>query len=180
LSIHSISQTNQTCSYEPSIKTLDPYEAEYLINYLKNRRHLSGASRKQVKRLEKHAPYFKLTDDNTILARESLNDEFNITIPRPEDRQAIVLKEHELGHPKGEKIEYALKEKKIMWRNMRKYIDSLIALCDICIKHERMKTINNPATALNVDNIFDRWGIDITGGLPVTDEGFHAVLTVVE
>jgi hypothetical protein len=43
-----------------------------------------------------------------------------------------------------------------------------------------MKTINNPATALNIDNIFDRWGIDITGGLPVTDEGFHAVLTVVE
>jgi hypothetical protein len=39
-----------------------------------------------------------------------------------------VLKEHELGHPKGEKIEYSLNENKIMWRNMRKYIDSLIAL----------------------------------------------------
>ena len=34
--------------------------------------------------------------------------------------------------------------------------------------------------ALSIDNIFDRMGIDLTGGFPFTKEGYHAVLTVVE
>ena len=177
---HPVLYSNHLSIEEASVKTLDPYEDACLLSYLKNRRHIPGASRKQVKRIEKHAPFFKLNDDDTILARLNSNDEFDITIPKPEHRQEIVLKEHELGHPKGEKIEQSIRSKKIMWKNMRKFIDDLISLCDICIKHEKIKATNNPAMALNIDNIFDRWGIDITGGLPVTKEGYHAFLTVVE
>ena len=163
-----------------SVKSLDPYEDGCLMNYIRNRRHVPGASNKQVKRVERLAPFFKLSDDDTIYARLNKKTEFEYKIPRPEDRRELVLREHELGHPKGEKIEEALRAKKVYWKNMRKYIDDLIALCDICIKYDQIKATNNPAMALNIDNIFDRMGIDITGGFPLTKEGYHAVLTVVE
>jgi hypothetical protein len=35
-------------------------------------------------------------------------------------------------------------------------------------------------TTLNVDIIFDRMGMDIVMGLPTTNEGYHAILVVVE
>ena len=93
------------------------------MNYIRNRRHVPGARYKQVKRVERLAPFFKLSDDDTIYARLNKKTEFEYKIPRPEDRRELVLREHELGHPKAEKIEEALRAKKIYWKNMRKYID---------------------------------------------------------
>ena len=63
---------------------------------------------------------------------------------------------------------------------MSKDIQNMIDTCEVCIKHDKIISKHNPATALYIDNIFDRWAIDITGGLAVTKEGFHAILTVVE
>ncbi len=150
------------------------------MHYLIHRSHVAGASNKQVKRVNKAAKLFRINEDGTIVARHTILDEFEIIIPKPEDRQELVLKEHELGHPNGEKIEKALKEKNFFWKNMRKLIDELVSLCDICIKHDKLKLINNPAVALNIDNIFDRWGIDVIMGLHTTNDGYHAILTVVE
>jgi hypothetical protein len=163
-----------------SSKTQDPYEDECLLHFLTHHRHLPGASKKQVKRVSKAALYYKIKDDGSMVARNNIKQLFDITIPKLEERQDIVLKEHELGHPKTEKIKQALDLKKIFWKNMRKFIDDVISQCDICIKHERLKLVNNPALALNVDNIFDRMGMDIVMGLPTTNEGYHAILVVVE
>jgi hypothetical protein len=54
-----------------------------------------------------------------------------LTIPKLEERLDIFLKEHELGHPKTEKIKQALDLKKIFWWNMRKFINDFISQCDI-------------------------------------------------
>ena len=163
-----------------SSKTQDPYEDECLLHFLTHHRHLPGASKKQVKRVSKASLYYKINDDGTMVARNNVKNLFDITIPRLEERLDIVLKEHELGHPKVEKIKQALDLKKIFWKNMRKFIDDVISQCDICIKHERLKLVNNPALALNIDNIFDRMGMDIVMGLPTTHDGYHAILVVVE
>ena len=48
---------------EISIKSLDPYEDEGLLYFLKYRKFLSGSSSKQIKRLEKLVDLFKLEDD---------------------------------------------------------------------------------------------------------------------
>ena len=63
---------------------------------------------------------------------------------------------------------------------MKKFIEDTISKCEICIKHDRLKLVNNPALALNIKNIFDRMGMDIVMGLPVTKEGYHAIVVVIE
>jgi hypothetical protein len=45
---------------EISNKTLDPYEDEGLLHFLKFRKFLSGSSSKQIKRVEKLLDHYKL------------------------------------------------------------------------------------------------------------------------
>jgi hypothetical protein len=47
----------------------------------------------------KLSPFFTIKEDKTIMARLNLNEEFEITIPKPESRLEKILKEHEVGHP---------------------------------------------------------------------------------
>ena len=63
---------------------------------------------------------------------------------------------------------------------MEKFIHDTISVCDICIRHDQIIKLDDPAVALNIDNIFERWGIDIVNGLPLTDEGYCSMLVVVE
>ena len=47
---------------------------------------------------------YKINDDGSLVARKNVKDVFDIKIPKIEEREDIVLTEHELGHPKSEKI----------------------------------------------------------------------------
>ena len=105
---------------------------------------------------------------------------FSLTIAKPDDQLELVLKEHELTHYNTRKILELLTKKNYFWKNMERFIHYTISVCDICIRHELSMKIENPAAALNIEKIFDRWGIDIVGGLPLTDEGFSSMLVVVE
>ena len=40
-------------------------------------------------------------------------------------------------------------------------------------KYANIRLKNHHATAFPIDNIFDRWGIDIVGGLPITKQGYR-------
>jgi len=163
-----------------SRKVLDPYEDACLMNYLKFKRHVPGASKKKIKRIERTCVLYQLKEDGTIMARRNENMSFSLTIPKPDDRLELVLKEHELTHYKTRKILESLTKKNYFWKNMEKFIHDTISVCDICIRHDLVVKIENPAAALNIENIFDRWGIDIVGGLPLTDEGYSSMLVVVE
>jgi hypothetical protein len=114
------------------------------------------------------------------MARRNEGMSFSIVIPRPENRLDLVLKEHELTHYKTRKILDSLTKQNYYWKNMEKFIHNTISVCDICIRHDQIMKIDNSATALTIDNIFDRWSIDIVGGLPLTDEGYSSMLVVVE
>ena len=63
---------------------------------------------------------------------------------------------------------------------MIKDIINVINRCEICIKYDKIKLINNPATAMHVDNYFDKMSIDIKGGLHTTEDGNSSMLVVVE
>ena len=167
-------------SEEHSLKSVDPYYDACLLNYLKYRRHIPGASNRQVKRVEKHAPFYRLNEDESISARKNIQDEFKINIPKPSERQELILTEHELGHPKTEGVIQRLKEKKIQWKNMQRDIEKIISLCDICIRHDKIIKQGNPAQAINIDTIFQRLGIDCITGLPMSKNGYSVMLVVVE
>ena len=87
-----------------SSKVLDPYEDSCLLNYLKFKRHVPGASKKKIKRIERTCVLYQLKDDGTIMARRNEGMSFSIVIPKPENRLDLVLKEHELTHYKTRKI----------------------------------------------------------------------------
>ena len=173
-------QRNELAIEQQSTKLLDPYDDPCLLNYLIHRRHVAGASRKQVKRVEKSATLYKIKEDGTIMARKNRDHEFTITIPKPENREEIILKEHELQHSKSGKIVYNLSSKNIFWKNMEKQIDDLISLCEVCIRYDKIIRQDNPATAIHIDNIFERWGLDVVSGLPLSKEGYSAILVVIE
>ena len=172
--------TNELSIELNSSKVLDPYEDTCLLYYLKNRRHVPGASKKKIKRIERTCRLYQLKEDGTIMARRNEEMSFSITIPKPEDRINLVLKEHELTHYHTRKIYDSLTAQNYYWKNMEKFIHDTISVCDICIRHDQIIKLDNPAVALNIDNIFERWGIDIVNGLPLTDEGYCSMLVVVE
>jgi len=165
---------------EWSMKLSDPYEDEPLLHFLKHKRHLPGISRKQANRVEKASTLYKLNADGTIMARKNSTLEFNLTVPKPELRESIILKEHELSHTKAGKIHSSLSSQNIYWRNMTKFIETVVSKCSICLKYDKFKQINDTALATSIDGIFDRIGIDLESGLPVSKEGFSSILVIVE
>ena len=103
---------------ETSLKNSDPYEDGCLMHYLKYKKHINGASKKQLKRVENKAKFFQMTEAGIIMMRNKIDAEFNILIPKPEDREFIILKEHELTHSRTNKIVDTLRYKGFNWVNM--------------------------------------------------------------
>ena len=105
--------------------------------------------------------------------------EYNIIVPKPDQRQDIITRAHQLGHFK-EETTYKQLQNKFFWKNMRKDIAFVISQCLPCVRNKILPTISNPSIALKVTDIFDRIGIDLVFGLPLTDSGYHGVLIITE
>ena len=75
-------------------KSLDIFEDEYAMHYLKFGRHKTGSSNNQVKRVEKIAGSHKMVE-NTIYYKH--NDKWLI-VPPTSERQTIVTRCHLIGH----------------------------------------------------------------------------------
>ena len=165
---------NRDQTTEHSSKLFDPYEDSALLHYLETRKHIPGLSKKQTRRIEKSFLFYHLKNDK-IMCRKSIEDDFTIEIPRPEMRAEIIKKEHELSHFKPQHIYDNLINKMYFWKNMMRDITEICGVCEVCLKYDKQKLVNAPANALHIDSIFDRWGIDIVGGLPETKEGYRSI-----
>ena len=104
----------------------------------------------------------------------------NIRISKLEDRYAIVEQQNEIGHKTERAMIKSISTANIYWPKMHIDIANFKNKCEACQKYANIRLKNHPATAFPIDNIFDRWGIDIVGGLPITKQGYHAILIVVE
>ena len=93
------------------------------------------------------------------MARKNPSFEFTITIPKIEVRIELILKEHEMSHNKTGKILLSLTSKNVFWKNMEKQIEEVVSICDVCIRHDKIK---------------------LQDGLPHSKDGYCAMLTVVE
>ena len=63
---------------------------------------------------------------------------------------------------------------------MMKNIDTIIRNCIECLKHKRIKLNEHPAIALSIHTLMERIGIDLAFGQPMTEEGYHGVLVIIE
>ena len=63
---------------------------------------------------------------------------------------------------------------------MIELIIQIIAACMVCQQFERARIYDHPAKALPILGLFDRVGIDLVFGLPLTLEGFKGILLITD
>lgn len=161
-----------------SAKTLDPFEDDTLLYYLKHRKFRPGTAKKQCKRVEKLATHYQLKDDE-LWYRKNEEDEYKLRVPRKEKRAEIAKKAHLLGHFQSETTYDRLKDK-YFWKKMKDDIKAVIEQCWTCARFEKARTVEHPAQALQINSIFERVGIDLVLGLPNTDEGYNGIVVITE
>ena len=111
-----------------SPKSLDPYEDDYLLYYLRHGKHKAGTSKKQVKRVLKEAEVFKWEDMMLKYKASPEEEEHNLIVPPKEERTDIVLRAHLLGHFQIQSTYNRLKEK-YYWKNMIEGVKKVISKC---------------------------------------------------
>jgi hypothetical protein len=62
---------------------------------------------------------------------------------------------------------------------MIEFVIQIIAACMVCQQFERARIYDHPAKALPILGLFDRVGIDLVFGLPLTLEGFKGILLLI-
>ena len=174
-------RTTKTLSKEDEVssKVLDPWEDETLLHFLRHRRHIDGASKKQVRRVERLATQYVLENNTLFYRKEGEGGETHLAVPKMQDRMGIVKRAHLLGHFQEESTINRLKEK-YFWPRMANDVAACIKNCLACIRSREGQTLEHPARSLQVSGIFDRIGIDCVFGFPIDEEGHCGVLVLTE
>ena len=169
---------SQRADQEDSIeKSLDVYENEPFMYFLKHKKHIPGASSNIVKRIDKLSKSYTF-DGKEIKYRRYPDENWKI-VPPPAMRIELINKAHLIGHFQVQSTWDRLKTD-YYWRKMKDQIAHVLRQCEVCARNEREATLNHPAIALRVGGIFDRVGIDLVFGLPETSENYTGVMVITD
>jgi len=118
---------------EISQKSLDVYEDETLMYYLKNGKFEAGQSKKQIKRVELLAKKYFFEDESVFIK----TNEGIRKVPKINERSDIVLKAHLLGHFQSETTLKRIKENSACFldatpKEEYKYLQTLVFIGFIC------------------------------------------------
>ena len=158
-------------------KTLDVFEDEPLLYFIKNGRNITGRSTKTAIRITKQAPFYKW-DGDKIWHRKSEGEGWK-EVPPLSERREIIIKAHLLGHFKDVTTYNRLKET-YWWKKMLDQIKHIISQCGSCERNSRAKVYNHPAIAIKVNGLFDTLHLDLVLGLEVTKDGYNGIFTLME
>lgn len=175
-----ISEVNEDDYHSP--KSLDPYDDEALLNFLRFKIHLSGTTVKQMKRIEKLRKLYRLTINDLgkeVIVYTKDNESQPLIIPEKSERTGIALRAHLLGHFQTESTMRRIQER-FFWKNMRHTVEMVIRACTECVRHQKTPVVNHGARVLEISGIFERIGIDLQFGFPESQEGFKGLLVIVE
>ena len=153
---------------ELPLKFDDPHDNIALMYFLNYGKHKDGSSKKQVKYIEKLANHY-LIDKDELKYRKNSESEYKI-VPKKSDRREIVLKEHLLGHFQAETTFERLKDV-YFWKKMRDDVEFIVKSCPPCQRNELIHPREHPAMSLPTNELFERIGIDLVLGLPMSKNG---------
>lgn len=156
-------------------ESVEPYENEALMHYLKYRMHKSGRPEKQCRTIEFVSKFFELINDRVYIKL----DDTLLLIPTPDERNKIIEQAHGQGHFQADATVNEVK-KLHHWPSMRDDIRKFISQCERCQRSEPTKRLFHPAKALPVTNVLDRVHIDLVFGLPQTEEGFTGIFLAID
>jgi hypothetical protein len=132
----------------------DPYEDEALLHFLKNGRHMSGTSRKQVSRIDRLEKHYMCAEDELLFRRDIGSTKWLI-VPPVDQRNKLVRRCHLLGHFQVGTTLRRLQDS-FYWKNMDQDVKCIVGRCMTCQRHERVPAVNHPALAIEVTGIHDR------------------------
>ena len=69
---------------------------------------------------------------------------------------------------------------KYYWPKMKDDLNYQIKKCVLCNRHKKERIFNHPAIAIDPISVFDRIGIDLVVGFPVTEKKFLGILVITE
>lgn len=165
--------------WDTSPKSLDHFEDEALLYFLKNKTHETMTSQNQRRRVEKLAERLELCDDGMKWFTEpNLFETFKI-IPPIAKRHEIIETAHLCGHFQVKSTFDRIKEK-YKWKNMEQQVELYVQQCKSCLRNRKFTAVSHPALSLDVRGIFDRVGVDYVFGLPETEEGFKGLIVFTE
>lgn len=99
--------------------------------------------------------------------------------PKKEVRIFVIRNAHHLGHF-GIKATIERMKEKYFWNNMQAKIQKLLKKCRICLRHNSGPGLETTAKSIKVSYLFERIGIDLVFGLPLTKEGFNGICVITE
>lgn len=168
-----------------SSKSLDLYEDETLLYYLRFKKNVAGISKKQVKRVQNLAAHYErvLENNNEIFYYKKNKNDSNkqmkyLVVPHFFQRSEIIMNNHKLGHFQAE-ITLKRIQERFYWKNMKQEVEQAVKNCDGCIHEHKIKHYNHPAIANRVTGIWDKIAMDLSFGLPEVD-GYVGILNICE
>ncbi len=103
------------------------------------------------------------------------------TCPSSEhEKQALIEKQHALGHFGREAIYKALLNAGHWWPNLRDQIQSVISSCDPCTRFTVTKAGFNPASFITAAGPWDHIQMDCCVHLPASKDGYTALLVIID
>jgi hypothetical protein len=95
-------------------------------------------------------------------------------------RLGMIERTHAMGHFGGKSIFQKIIKQGFWWPRMRNDIDAVIKKCDQCLCYNVQKEGFHPAKSIIAKNPWDHIQIDLVGPLPMSEEGFTNILTIVD
>ena len=164
---------------EDTLDESDPHENEPLIHFLKFGKHINGATRKQVNRINRLGLHYKL-DNGEIKFTKNLNNPVFLTYPHRNEREKIIIDAHQTGGHFMAQSTYDKIKEKYFWKNMKEQIIRTTNKCLVCLRNNSTKIWNHPARAIEINGLHDRIHIDLHFGLNKTKDGYIGNMVIVE
>lgn len=100
--------------------------------------------------------------------------------PTEEERQDILLKAHLFGHFGSEALVKKIHQNGMHWVNLKQQALDLVSECVQCKRFNTSQIRHSPHRPVHAKYPGDHWAIDLTGPLPITDNGNSYLLVMID
>lgn len=163
----------------------DPFEDLNLIHFLRFRKHSSGLSNKQSKRVEKLSKSYVYEPEHGKLFVVRRNSGSTVTrkllVPPVSERPGVIQRAHLLGHFASNTTFQRVREQ-YWWPNLLADVQDFVDGCVPCLRAKSShSTSSSPAQELAIpSSLFQRLHMDLVFGFPETKEGFKGIMTMID
>ena len=149
-----------------------------VLHFIQTHKYRDGLSAKMRDRIYRRAKSYRWMCDGVM---KVLQGGAIVVVPRPADRQGIVIHTHQgMGHFGVQRVLDRL-QKNYWWRNMGDMIVTVIRACHPCARVKAgFRESGKELQPLPVQGLGYRWGVDFAGPLPRTSANNTYVMVCIE